>query len=314
MPADFIGPKLPPTYGDQFEEVMKPAYDAAKKAAEDRYASTVEMVNQAITQVQQQTNPIAPTPAPEGPNPAMAGLAGFFAHLNQAQGGGGAAVAGLQNTLAHQQAMQETAVQQNLQSERAFSLSKFGSTEELHRSLLTAKRDESAELGDLDKTFQHNKALFALDRQAKQEAAKGAQELADSKEKTKQKGAIDRINLRGAISEKNIRVAATLRKDASARATTPAQKARLSMVNAEVAELRASVNDYRSARDVSGEPLYSEQEIDARETEVGNQIRAKYQAVIEEFKTGKTDSPAPAPPASKVQSAAERLRSTPLFQ
>jgi len=306
----------------QFDEAMAPSLEASKRAAEERYAATVGMVNQAIDRQGSLQNPIPPVPVPEGVNPGMAALAGFFAHLNQAQGGGGAAVGGLQNTLSALATDREKAISRNQAAEQSFSMSQFGTTEDLHKSLLEAQRDRSAEMGDLDKAFQHNKALYALERQKAKELAETKAEAADTKAATTQRNTQENIKLRAQLREKQIRMQNKFKKEAESKAMTPAQRARMAQVNARVAELRAEMDDFRGAKDIAGESVNSPEDISDREADVHQHITEMYDAVRQEFGAGGTKAPAaPVTPPStpsgavsdKVKSAAERLRGSALF-
>lgn len=309
-------------YFKEYDEAMAPALEASKRAAEERYHATVAMTQDVLDRVQGMQNPYPQLPVPEI-DPITAAAAGFFAHLNQAQGGGGQAVAGLQNTLANTMAQGQRAQAANAAAAGEFALGKQRSTEELHVELLKAQRDRAAEAGDLDKTFQHNKALYALERQRRKEEL----ELFKQKEGVKGAQKITEIKERGAQARQTAGVIAQYRKQAAGTAKTPAQQARLKMADAEAAELRASVDDYRSARDIAGELMHTEEEIQAREAEVTARIRALYQEVITEFLTpeekkdtppppGAANPPNPTPAGSSdaVRAAAERLRGTALFQ
>jgi hypothetical protein len=220
-------------------------------------------------------------------------------------------------------AQQEQAVNQNAQSEQAFALSKFNTTEGLHRQLLTQMRDSAAEMGDLEKTFQHNKALYALERQKKQEDMKAAAEAAEGKARTTQANALDRIRVRADLQARNQRKLVALRKDAEGRALTPVQKAQFAEANAQVAELRATVDDMRGARDIAGDPVFSPEEITAKEEAVAAEIAETYKGLIEKFETkGGTTNETQAPEATvappvatdRIKAAADRLRGSPLFQ
>lgn len=315
----------PSRYFQDFEDAMHPSLEADRKAAEDRYTATVGMINQAIDRNQGLTNPIPNVPVPAGPNPLAAAAAGFFAHLNQAQGGGGQEVAGVQNTFANLMTDRERAIAQNQQSEQNFSLSQFGNTEQLHQALLTAQRDKAAEMGDLDKTFQHNKSLYALERQKRKEDLELAGKIAEGKAATTQENTQANIRLRAQLREKQTRLQSTLKKEAESRAMTPAQRARMAQANAHVAELRAEMDDFRGAKDIAGEALNDPEDIAAREAEVHREILQTYEDVKLEFEGKGVEAPpatgTPATPSTptatvsdKVKSAAERLRGTPLFQ
>jgi len=315
-------PSGPSSFFSEFDEAMTPALDASRKAAEERYSATVGMLNQAIERQGGLSNPIPPVPVPEQANPLLASLAGFFAHLNQAQGGGGGAVAGLQNTLSSLASDRERAIATNQRAEQSFSLSQFGTTEDLHKDMLTAQRDKAAEMGDLDKAFQHNKALYALERQKAKELAETKAEAADTKAATTQRNTQENIKLRAQLREKQIRMQNKFKKEAESKAMTPAQRARMAQVNARVAELRAEMDDFRGAKDIAGESVNSPEDISDREADVHQQITEMYDAVRQEFGAGGTKAPAaPVTPPStpsgavsdKVKSAAERLRGSALF-
>jgi hypothetical protein len=306
-------------YFSDFDQMMAPALEAQKRAAALRYQSTVDMTEQAIQQTQAMQNPIPQMAVPEV-NPLMAAAAGFFGHMAGPQAFGSA-----ENMLSNQVAQAQNAQQFNAESAGKFALAKQGSTEELHMQLLKAKRDAAAESGNLDETFQMNKALYALERQKKKEDLQAAADAQQATEKTKQSGRLALIAARGAQSRLTATTVAKYRKEAEARGTTPAQRARLAMANAQVAELRAHIDDMRSARDIAGDPLYTDDEIAAREESVMGQVKDIYQAAITDFesekdsgKLGKDVTPAPstAPPAGsdRVRAAADRLRGTPLFQ
>jgi len=311
-------------YFREYDEALGPALEASKRAAEQRNAATVAMTEQALTQVQSMQNPAPQMPVPEV-DPVRTALAGFFAHLNQSQTGSGQAVAGVQNMLSNTVAQGQRAQEANLESAARFGAAKQQSTEELHMQLLKAKRDQAAEMGNLDETFQHNKALYALERQKRKEEIQLQQQKEAAVEGAKQKNRIDLINQRGAQSRLTASYVARLRKEAESHAATPAQRARLAMANAEAAELRASVDDMRGAKDVDGiTPLYSDDEIAAREDTVKNEIRTVYQSAIQDFESEKekgtlntapTDSTVAPPPAGsdRIKAAAARLRGTPLF-
>ncbi len=308
------------SFFSQFDEAMAPSLEASKRAAEERYAATVDMVNQAIDRQGSLQNPIPPVPVPEGVNPGMAALAGFFAHLNQAQSGSGAAVSGLQNTLSALASDRDKAISRNQASEQSFSLSQFGTTEDLHKNLLEAQRDRSAEMGDLDKTYQYNKSLYALERQKKKEELAAATEAAQDKAATTQKNAQDNIRLRAQLRERQVRLQSQLRKDAESKAMNPAQRARMAQVNARAAELRAEIDDFRGAKDIAGESVNTPEDIAAREAEVHQRITEMYEEVILEFKSPSkpqtpTETPKTAPKATtdRVKSAADRLRGSALF-
>lgn len=313
----------PSSFFGEFDEAMTPALDASRKAAEERYAATVGMINQAIDRQGGLANPIPPVPVPEQANPLLASLAGFFAHLNQAQGGGGGAVAGLQNTLSSLANERERAIATNQRSEQNFSLSQFGTTEELHKNLLEAQRDKAAEMGDLDKTFQHNKALYSLERQKAKELREATAAAAESKAATTQANTQSNIRLRAELRNKQIRLQNQFKKEAESKAMTPAQRARMAQVNARVAELRAEMDDFRGAKDIAGESVNSPESISEREAQIHAQITEMYDAVRQEFSAGGTTAPVtppttPSTPAAtvsdKVKSAAERLRGSALFQ
>jgi hypothetical protein len=316
--APTAAPTGPSQFFQEFEEAMAPARDAEKRAAEDRYAATVSATQQAIQQTQAQQNPMS-VPVPEGADPLLASLAGFFAHLNSSQTGSGAAVAGLQNTLGQIAGARENAINQNADLSNRFALSKFSTTEALHRDLLTAMRDKAAEAGDIEKTFQHNKALYALERQKKKEDLAALKEI----QTVKGANAKDLIKYRSDLSMDRIRLANRLRRDAESRAMTPAQRAEMALANAQVAELRASLDDYRGARDIAGEPIHDEEDIQAQEDLVAGQIEDIYKRTIAKFEgAGKNAEPVKPPPVNatpsgtvsdRVKSAAERLRGSGLF-
>lgn len=315
-------PSGPSSFFSEFDEAMAPALDAQRKAAEERYGATVGMLNQAIDRQAGLSNPIPPVPVPDRANPLLASLAGFFAHLNQAQGGGGGAVAGLQNTLSSLASERERAVATNQRAEQSFSLSQFGTTEELHKNLLEAQRDRAAEIGDLDKTYQYNKSLYALERQKAKELREAAAAAAESKAATTQKNTESNIKLRAQLREKQIRMQNQFKKEAESKAMTPAQRARMAQVNARVAELRAEMDDFRGAKDIAGEAVNSPEDIAEREAAIHAQITEMYDEVRQEFSAGATAPPTkppttPSTPAAtvsdKVKSAAERLRGSALF-
>lgn len=317
-PAPTSGPSQ---YFGEFEEAMRPALDADRAAAEEKYATTVDTINQTIEHTAALKNPIAPTPVPGATNPGLAALAGFFAHLNQAQGGGGGAVAGLQNTLSNLASERERAIAQNAASEQNFSLSKFGSTEALHRDLLTTMRDKAAEMGDLEKTFQHNKALFALERQKRKEDLELAAKIAEGKAATTQQNTQSNIRLRADLAQKRAITMNKLKRETESKVMTPAQRARMAQVNARVAELRAEMDDFRGAKDIAGESVNPPEEIAAREADLDTQIRQLYEDAKLEFEGKGVQAPPPTPPATpagtasdRVKAAAERLRGTGLFQ
>lgn len=313
-------------YFKEYDEAMAPALEQSKRSAEARYQATVDMTQQALSHIEGLQNPVAPQPLMQV-DPLGAAAAGFFAHLNMNQSGSGQAVAGLQNTLSQVGAQNARIAEGNQNQAESFGTFKQQSTEELHQALLKAKRDQAVESGNLDEAFQHNKALYALERQRKKEEMDAAKAAAEGKIAAAGAQRMKEIEARGEQQRKNTTLINRFRKEAESKATTPAQRARLAMANAEVAELRASVDDMRAAKDIAGEPLHTEEEIAAREEAVRGQIKTIYESAITDFEAEKdkgtvrpgATSAAPATPTTpaagsdRVRAAAERLRGTSLF-
>jgi len=311
-------------YFKEYEDVMAPALEANKVATEQRYQATVDMTNAALSHIEGLQNPVAPQPIPNI-NPLGAAAAGFFANLNANQSGSGATLGGLQNTLSSMTAEQNRVADSNAQATQGFQQFKAQSTEDLHMQLLKAQRDNAAEMGDLDKTFQYNKSLYALERQRKKEELAAQVEAAQGKATATGAQRLKEIEARAVQARLTAGVVAKYRKAAEGHATTPAQRARLAMANAQAAELRANVDDMRGARDIAGDPLYSDAEIASKEESVKAQIKTLYESAIADFEAEKdkgtlnppkaTQEAPTTPPVGSdaVRAAAERLRGTALF-
>lgn len=166
---DLIGPSapdwalspLPPDYGSEFDAAMLPDLQASRAAnvgARDALAQQYKEVLAAISGMQ---GP-APLPVPPAMNPALTGLAGFFAFLNQAQGGGGTAPAALMNTLAQNASYRRATEAANAETAQRFQLGRLEATERTHEKFLEMMRDNAVDANNLEAAYQHQKSLYQL--------------------------------------------------------------------------------------------------------------------------------------------------------
>lgn len=173
-------PFLPDPYGDEYDQNMLPGLAADTEAARGRIAATQTAMDQALAHIGSVGNPYPQMQAPPAPNPMMAGLAGFFAHLNAAQTGSGVMPGALMNSLSQQAAYRHQVEVANAESERQFAGQKLDMQQRTYEKYLGLMTQQAVELGDLPSAYQHQKDLYKLNEgQFKRRAT----EAADTKEK-----------------------------------------------------------------------------------------------------------------------------------
>lgn len=149
-------------YANEFEAAMRPDYEAQRAALASQAAANQAMAQQMMAHVQGMQPPAAPYAVPNPPSPALAALAGFFAHLHAAQTGSGALPSAVMGAIAQNNAQRQAAISANAEASRQFAQTKLEGTEKVYEKMLEMQRDAAVEAGNLEAAFKHQKSMYQL--------------------------------------------------------------------------------------------------------------------------------------------------------
>jgi len=182
MATPVYGPPVPAPsdiYGSEFDTAMMPGLAQDQTSAAARIAATQDAMNQALTHIAGLQDTSALTPVPAAPSPLLAGLAGFFAHLNAAQTGNGALPSAVMGTLAQAQEYRQRVAAANAESDSQFAKMKLGAQESTYAKYLDLMTQQKIDMNDLQGAYEHQKDLYKLQQQSQKRQADEAQARKD---------------------------------------------------------------------------------------------------------------------------------------